>query len=165
MGRRKKEQNTKGNQIAVSKCGEFLPGGTYRQPREETGGKLGGDLVLEFKRGIKAEVGEVLSLISIQLSFRLSLLSHILPILLLSALGITKYPTAELTLLCRGKCCGFAGHTLECLEKAERWGLNVAYSLLEDAIPQRSPKLRAAPKCPHVEDLHALLVAFLTHST
>lgn len=47
---------SKGNQIAVSKHGELLPGGTYRQPRGETGGKLGGDLVLQFKRGIKAQL-------------------------------------------------------------------------------------------------------------
>lgn len=47
---------SRGNQIAVSKHGEFLPGGTYRQPRGEMGGKLGGELVLQFERGIKAQL-------------------------------------------------------------------------------------------------------------
>lgn len=52
MGPGQAEGKSGGNQITVNKHGEFLPPGNYRQLREEMGGKLRDDLVLQSEHGI-----------------------------------------------------------------------------------------------------------------
>lgn len=55
MGPGQAEGKSGGNQITVNKHGEFLPRGIYRLLREEMGGKLRDDLVLQSEHGIKAQ--------------------------------------------------------------------------------------------------------------
>lgn len=56
MGPGQAEGKSGGNQITVNKRGEFLPRGIYRQLREEMGGKLRDDLVLQSEHGINAQL-------------------------------------------------------------------------------------------------------------